>query len=69
MVEFKIKVHPKQNQAYIPKEIVEALGTRLKARPNRYAMVVFPESVSPILVVKSLEILLEDLKLELEASR
>lgn len=64
MVEFSIKVHPKQRQAYIPKEVVEALGLRLKAKPNRYAMVVYPENVDKELVIKSLEVLLADLKLE-----
>jgi hypothetical protein len=68
MVEFNIKVHPKQRQAYIPKEIVEALGLRLKVKPNRYAMVVYPENADPALVIKSLEVLLADLKLEKEAT-
>lgn len=62
MVEFTIGVHPAQRQAYIPKEIVEALGHRLKAKPNRYAMVVYPEGTSVSQVVRSVEILLADLK-------
>ncbi|MDI6814086.1 MAG: hypothetical protein QMD10_11195 [Desulfitobacteriaceae bacterium] len=67
MVEFTIKVHLAQRQAYIPKEIVEALGTRLKAKPDRYAMVIYPEGMNPELVIKSLEILLDDLRLERSA--
>lgn len=63
MVEFEIKIHEKQRLAYIPKEIVKALGTRLKAKPDRYALVIYPEDADPILVIKSLEILLEDLKI------
>jgi hypothetical protein len=63
MVEFDITIHPKQRQAYIPKEIVAALGTKLKAKPDRYAVLVFPKDADPSLVIRSVEILLEDLKL------
>jgi len=62
MVEFNIKVHEKQRLAYIPQEIVEALGFRLKAKPNRYAMVVYPEGMNVAQVVRSVEILLADLR-------
>jgi len=68
MVEFDITIHPKQRQAYIPKEIVVALGHKLKARPDRYAVLMYPEGVDPALVIKSVEILLQDLKLGLEAA-
>ena len=57
MVGFRIKVHPKQGQAYIPKEIVEALGYSLRAKADRY----------PAFLIRSLEIILNDLKLEGEA--
>jgi hypothetical protein len=67
MVEFTIKVHPAQRQAYIPKEIIEAFGLRLKAKPARYAMIIYPEGMDLALVIRSLEILLEDLRLEREA--
>ena len=67
MVEFSIKVHPTQRQAYIPKEIVEALGYKLKAKSDRYTVVLYPEGADPTLVRRSLEILLADLKLEAEA--
>ena len=64
MVEFRISIHPKQRVAYIPKEIVEALGYKVKAKPNRYAVILYPEGIDRSLVIKSLEILLADLKLE-----
>jgi len=64
VVEFRISVHPKQRLAYIPKEIVEALGHRLRAKPDRYVVILYPENVDTGLVIKSLEILLADLKLE-----
>ncbi|MEM3628758.1 MAG: hypothetical protein QXE06_05250 [Candidatus Bathyarchaeia archaeon] len=34
MVKFRIKVHPQQRLAYIPKEIFEALGPKLEVVPN-----------------------------------
>jgi hypothetical protein len=64
MVEFLIKVHPAQRQAYIPKPIVEAMGHRLKAKPDRYAVVLYPEGASLTHVIESLRILLADLELQ-----
>jgi len=60
MVEFQIKIHPKQRLCYIPKEIVEAMGLRFKIVGNRAALVMYPEKTSLMDVVKSLEILLAD---------
>jgi len=65
MVEFEIKVHPRQKLAYIPKEIVDSLGFVWKANPNTKAMVVYPKDTPLIQVLKSLEIILADLKLRL----
>jgi len=64
MVEFLIKVHPAQRQAYIPKPIVDALGHRLKAKPDRYAIVIYPEGTELNHVIESLRILLADLELQ-----
>jgi hypothetical protein len=69
MVEFEIKIHPKQRQAYIPKEIVETLGTHLKAKPGSYAVLLYPKNVDPDLVERSVKILLADLKLESKTER
>ena len=69
MVEFNIKVHPQQRLAYIPKEIVRALGFRLKAKPDRYALILYPENCDLNLVIRSVEILLEDLKLQRDAEQ
>lgn len=69
MVEFNISVHPKQRLAYIPKAIVETLGLQLKARPDNYAVVVYPKGADPALVIRSVEILLADLKLASGDSR
>lgn len=69
MVEFKIKIHPEQGIAYIPKEIREATGTELKAVPNRTAVLLFPKNVPVKDVAKSLTIIKQDLEhsAELEA--
>lgn len=62
MVEFKIKIHPEQRVAYIPKEIYQVLGTDPKAIANRTAVVFFPENTAIEDVAKSLEIIQADLK-------
>lgn len=69
MVEFALRVHPAQRQTYMPKVIVEALGYHLKAKPDRYAMVVYPEGMNVAQVVRSVEILLADLRHQEEVER
>ncbi|MEM0488748.1 MAG: hypothetical protein QW707_06050 [Candidatus Bathyarchaeia archaeon] len=64
MVEFQIKINPKQRLAYIPKEVFEAFGPRLKMKTDRYAAIIFPENLDRELLIRSLTLLLEDLKLE-----
>jgi len=61
MVEFKIRVNPEQRLAYIPKEIYEAIGSNLKAIPNRAAVLLFPEDMPLKDVRRSLEIIMLDL--------
>jgi len=63
MVEFRISVNPKQRVAYFPKELLEALGYRLIAVPNRNALVLYSEGANLEIVRKSVEIILEDLKI------
>ena len=62
MVEFRIRVHPEQRVAYIPKEIVEAIGHDLKATPNRAAVLLYPENALIRDVLKSLNIIKQDLQ-------
>jgi len=62
MVEFKIKVHPEQRVAYIPKAIVEAIGHNLKATPNRAAVLLYPENAPIKDVLKSINIIRQDLE-------
>jgi len=61
MVEFKVKIHPEQRLAYIPRQLVEILGFRLKAVPNSVAVLLFPENADPQDVIKSLQIIKTEL--------
>jgi len=62
MVEFKIKVHPEQHLAYIPQELYAMLGSRLKAVGDQAAVVFFPEDMKTEDVLRSLEIIMSDLR-------
>jgi hypothetical protein len=66
MVEFELKIHRKQGTAYIPKEIREALGTEIKAVPNRAAVLLYPKNMAIKDVAKSLIIIKEDLEQAVE---
>ncbi|MGA2309414.1 MAG: hypothetical protein ABSG57_07700 [Candidatus Bathyarchaeia archaeon] len=66
MVEFEIKINEKQHVAYIPREVVDALGLNLKLVGNRVSAVVYPEKASLADIVKSLRILLADFEHALE---
>jgi hypothetical protein len=63
VVELRIKVHRKQRQAYIPKEVVEDLGHVLRLLPDKNAAVIYPEGKSLAKVVESVKLLLRDLEL------
>lgn len=65
MVEFRIKIHPKQRLAYIPQELFELLGSEVYAIPNRKGVFLFPKGVDPRLVLESLRIIERDLELNL----
>lgn len=66
MVEFEIKVNEKQHVAYIPREIVDALGLNLKLVGNRVSAVIYPKQASLADIVRSLRILLDDFEHALE---
>jgi len=68
-VEFLIKINEKQRLAYIPKEIVNTMGNVLKIKPNQFAMIVYPDGIDLEHVIKSVEILLEDLKHQKEVKK
>jgi hypothetical protein len=69
MVEFRIKVNPEQRLAYIPKELYEAMGSNLKATPNRGAVLLYPEKMPVKDILKSVDIIRQDLEHSLELSK
>jgi hypothetical protein len=68
MVEFKVKVHPEQRLMYVPKEIYQTFGTNLKVVADFFAAVIFREDAALPDVIRSLEIILEDLRHREKAS-
>lgn len=69
MVEFELKVHPKQKVTWLPRQIVKAWGFELKLLPNNNAGILYPTGIEYDAVIKSVEILLQDLRLRAEANR
>ena len=68
MVEFVIHVN-QQRTSYIPKEIVENLGYDWTLVPNTRTAVVYPRQRSLDTAIKSLQIILDGLKLRLAAQK
>ena len=66
MVEFNVKIHPAQRITYFPKQLVEQFGYELKVLPNANAAVVFSKDKNLESVIKSVELLLQDLRLRQE---
>lgn len=66
MVEFPITVNEKQRLAYIPKILIKTLGSKLIIVPNSNAAVIYPEGRDLDIVLKSLEIISQDLRLRNE---
>lgn len=62
MVEFDVRVHPEQHSAYFPKEVVKALGIKLKMLPNSRAAIIYSEGTKLKDVLASVEIITADLK-------
>jgi len=65
-MEFEIKINEKQHLAYIRKEIVKAFGLKLRFQPNTNAAIVYSEGVKASDVIRSVEILLADLRIRAE---
>ena len=68
MVEFVVRVN-QQRTAYIPKEIVENLGYEWTLVPNARTAVIYPRQCSLDTAIKSLQIILDGLKLRLTAEK
>ena len=60
-MELKIKIYKKQRLAYIPKNLFQVLGTRVKAIPNRSAVLLFSEKTTIDAALTSLDIIKADL--------
>ena len=69
MVKFQIKVHPKQRLAYIPKEIFEALGTRLEAIPNLQGVFLYPEGLSPEQTLNSMKAIYDHFRQQVDIEK
>ena len=63
MVEFKVRIHPTERQTYIPKLILESLGPQVTILPNMNAAVLYTTGADLEFVAKSVEIILQDLRL------
>jgi len=61
-MEYDLKTGP-QGHVYLPKRIREALGEELKLLPNAEAGAIYPKNADLKRVIKSLEIIIADLKL------
>lgn len=66
MVEFDISVNESQRLAYIPKAILRSLGHKLTIVPNSNAAIIYPKGEDPSVVLRSLEIILQDLRMKTE---
>jgi hypothetical protein len=69
LVEFDIKIHPNQRTAYIPKEIVEALGLQLKAKANLKSVFLYPAGMAPKDKLQSLDTIRSDIVHEIEIEK
>lgn len=69
MVEFRIKVNPIQRVAYMPRELYETLGSKLRAVANRKAVALYPEGASLEDVIVSLKLILQDLEHAIQLER
>jgi hypothetical protein len=62
-VEFNLKIHPEQRIGYFQREIVDQFGTNLKILADARAFVAYREGEDPNIIIRSLQVLIQDLKL------
>lgn len=65
-MEYDLKAGP-QGHVYLPKKIREALGEELKLLPNAVAGAIYPKDADLDHVIRSLEVIIADLKLRAES--
>lgn len=63
MMEFDLKTGP-QGHVYFPKKIRELLSEKMKLMPNSNAVVIFREGTSAAMIIASLELIIQDLKIK-----
>jgi hypothetical protein len=61
-LEYHIRVNPTQRLAYIPKRLLETLGSSLVLLPDAKAAILYPEDADIHLITRSVEILLRELR-------
>ena len=61
-MEFELKIGP-QGHIYFPKKVRQILGENLKLLPNATAVVIYSEKADLQTVIKSLQVIISDLKL------
>jgi hypothetical protein len=66
MVQFDLTVNRKQRSAYIPKILIKTLGFKLVLLPDTNAAIIYPHGRDLKVVLRSVEIILQDLKLRSE---
>jgi len=66
MVKFTLKIHPKQRLCYIPKALYEIIGKNPEVVPDAYAALIFNRETPSDKIIKSVQIILEDLRLRFE---
>ena len=69
MVEFNLTVNTKQRPAYFNKKITDALGFDLAAQLNATSGVIYPKHAHKQDVIRSIEIILDDLKHQVELEK
>ena len=61
-MELTIRINEKERLAYIPKSLFHILGTKVRAAPNRAAVLLFSEKTTIDEALRSLEIIKADLQ-------
>jgi hypothetical protein len=68
-LEYKIRVHPSERQTYIPKALVESLGSELTIFPDKVAAILYRTGEDPAVVIASVRVLLRHLELDARLGR
>ena len=67
MIRYKKNI--KSGVIRLPKPVVESFGDEVEIAPNQVALVIYPSNEDRKNVIKSLELIIEGLKFEIEMGR